>query len=288
MAHFPIDPDYLEWYIKAGLAEDVGPGDYTSMACIPADRQSQARLLCKDKGVLAGVKVAERIFSHVDPLMRMEVFIRDGEEVGNGDIAFEVTASTRALLMAERLVLNTMQRLSGIATMSRAYASFVSDLPVKILDTRKTTPLLRPLEKWAVHTGGCVNYRYGLFDWFMIKDNHVEASGGIREAIRAVSDYKVAHRLNLPLTVEVRTMDELQEAMEVGGFQRVMLDNFDVREMADAVAYIDGKCEVEASGGITLESLRSVAETGVDFISTGALTHSSKSLDLSLKIIKSS
>lgn len=281
---FPVSAEYIDWFIRSGLAEDVGTGDHTSQACISPQSRSRAHLLVKDEGILAGVEVAKRIFSHVDEEANFDIRLPDGSAIRPGDVAFEIEASTRALLKSERLVLNTMQRLSGISTMSNVYASAVADLPVKILDTRKTTPLLRPLEKWAVHLGGCDNYRHGLYDWFMIKDNHVEACGGIQEAIQAVMAYRVEHQLDLPLTVEVRNMQELEAAMEVGGFRRVMLDNFSIEGMSQAVSWIDGRCEVEASGGITLENLREVAQTGVDFISSGALTHSSTSLDLSLKI----
>lgn len=284
--HYPIDEQQVQDFIEAGLAEDVGDGDHTSLACIPSGSRSRARLLVKDEGVLAGVELARRIFAHVDPDMEMDIRLQDGARIQPGDEAFYIYADTRALLMAERLVLNSMQRMSGIATFSKRYAEAVADLPVNILDTRKTTPLLRFLEKWAVHLGGCTNYRSGLYDWFMIKDNHVDACGGIRQAIEAVNAYKTEKGLDLGLTVEVRNMDELEQALAAGKLTRIMLDNFNLEDTRRAVERIGGRYEVEASGGITLETLREVALTGVDFISSGALTHSYRSLDLSLKITK--
>lgn len=283
---YPVDEQLIQRFIEAGLTEDVGDGDHTSLACIPAESRSRARLLVKDEGVLAGVELARRIFAHVDPEMEMDIQLKDGARIRQGDEAFYISANTRALLMAERLVLNSMQRMSGIATFSRRYADAVADLPVKVLDTRKTTPLLRFLEKWAVHIGGCTNYRNGLYDWFMIKDNHVDACGGIRQAIEAVNAYKADQGLELGLTVEVRDMDELEQALAAGKLTRIMLDNFSIANTRQAVKRIGGRYEVEASGGITLNTLREVALTGVDFISSGALTHSYRSLDLSLKITK--
>ena len=278
--------DWLDDYIERALHEDIRDGDHTSQACIPADDVSTAHLLVKDPGVLAGVEVARRILLHEDPKARIDILIQDGAPVNYGDIAFTVTANTRALLRAERLLLNTMQRMSGIATLSNRYHFEVEDLDVKILDTRKTTPLLRPLEKWAVRLGGCHNYRDGLYDWIMIKDNHVEAAGGITPAVKRVHEYLRENDLALNITVEVRNLVELAEVLEVGGITRVMLDNFEIPLLYEAVAHVGGRFETEASGGITLKNLREYAKTGVDYISVGALTHSATSQDLSLKIIE--
>ncbi|MCB0688480.1 MAG: carboxylating nicotinate-nucleotide diphosphorylase [Saprospiraceae bacterium] len=275
----------IENFIVAALAEDVGSGDHTSNACINAESISTARLLVKDCGVIAGIALAERIFKHVDPAAEIDVKIRDGAEIDCGDVAFYVTCNTRALLKAERLVLNSMQRMSGIATLSSRFAVEVEGLPVKILDTRKTTPLIRFMEKWAVHIGGCTNYRNGLYDWIMIKDNHVDACGSHAKAIAQVHQYLKANQLDLGITVEVRNLVELHEVLEAGGITRIMLDNFEIPLLKEAVATIQGRFETEASGGITLQNVRSYAETGVDFISVGALTHSSGTLDLSLKVI---
>ncbi|HMQ87845.1 MAG TPA: carboxylating nicotinate-nucleotide diphosphorylase [Flavilitoribacter sp.] len=276
----------LEHFITDALAEDIGSGDHTSQACIPADERSNAKLLVKDPGVLAGVEVARRIFHHVDPGSSVAVHMEDGSPVSQGDIAFEVECNTQALLKAERLVLNTMQRMSGIATLSNRFYFEIEDLPVKILDTRKTTPLIRFLEKWAVRLGGCHNYRDGLYDWFMIKDNHVEACGSVSKAIEAVAAYQKEKGLNLPLTVEVRNLVELYETMETGMVTRIMFDNFELPLLAEAVATVNKRFETEASGGVNINNIRKVALTGVDYISVGALTHSAVSLDLSLKIVK--
>lgn len=278
--------EQLDDFIIRALQEDVGEGDHTSLACILPEAQDTAYLLVKEPGVLAGVAFAQKVFQHVDPNAQIDVFIEDGADVKPGDIAFEVTCNSQALLKAERLVLNTMQRMTGIAAISRQYAQEVEDYPVKILDTRKTTPLIRFIEKWAVRIGGASNYRDGLYDWIMIKDNHVDASGGIPQAIARVKDYLQKMDLDLGITVEVRNLDEMQQVIDAGGVTRIMLDNFDTPTMAEAVKIIDGRYEVEASGGITLERLKEIAAVGVDFISVGALTHSAKSVDLSLKIKK--
>jgi nicotinate-nucleotide pyrophosphorylase (carboxylating) len=280
-----LDKQYLEEFIEKALEEDIGAGDHTSNACIGAGDTSRAQLLVKDHGTIAGVELARMIFHHVDPDFRFEPYFRDGDDVNYGDVVFHVEGNTRNLLKTERLVLNLMQRLSGIATLSSRFSFEVGDLPTRILDTRKTTPLLRPLEKWAVRIGGCMNYRDGLYDWIMIKDNHVEASGGIREAIRDVQSYLRNNKLDLGITVEVRNLVELHQVLEVGGVTRIMLDNFDLPLMKEAVCTIDGRFEVEASGGVTLQTVRSIAQTGVDYISSGSITHSAGILDLSLKII---
>lgn len=273
-------------FITEALAEDVGPGDYTSEATIPASNRDTARLLVKDVGVLAGVEVAKMIFESVDPTCEFDQRMNDGDLMHVGDEAFFVTCNSRALLRAERLVLNTMQRMSGIATLSNRYAFEVEDLPVTVLDTRKTTPNLRFLEKWAVRLGGCSNYRDGLYDRVMIKDNHIDAAGTITAAIEGVQAFFKENNMVLPITVEVRNLVELMEVLKVGQVNRIMLDNFEVPIMKEAVAHINGQFEVEASGGITLETIREIAKTGVNFISVGALTHSATSLDLSLKVVK--
>jgi nicotinate-nucleotide pyrophosphorylase (carboxylating) len=281
-----ISRDELFDFIKAALLEDVGEGDHTSMACIPAEARSKARLLVKDAGILAGVDFAAAVFEYVDPEFNIEFFKQDGDDVVYGDIAFIVNCNTRALLQAERLVLNTMQRMSGIATISSRFSFEVAGTKAKILDTRKTTPLFRMLEKWAVRIGGCYNYRDGLYDRFMPKDNHVDACGSIAKTIERISAYKTANQINLPVTIEVRNLIELYEVLETGNIDRIMLDNFELPLMHEAVAIVDGRYEVEASGGITLQNVGMVAKSGVDFISVGALTHSATCLDLSLKIIK--
>jgi nicotinate-nucleotide pyrophosphorylase (carboxylating) len=273
----------LDKFIREALYEDIRDGDHTSLACVPADAYGTAKLLVKDHGVIAGVEIARKIFEYAVPDMKMTVFINDGTSVKPGDVAFEVYMPSQAILKTERVVLNTMQRMSGIATMTRQFMDKVADLPVKILDTRKTTPLLRFLEKLAVRIGGGTNYRDGLYDRIMIKDNHVDFCGNIELAIKKAHQYLKDHQLDLKITVEVRNLNELEQTIKVGGIERIMLDNFDPESMKKAVDIIDKQFEVEASGGITLDTVRTYAETGVDFISVGALTHSFKSLDLSLK-----
>ena len=278
--------DEITDFIKNALHEDVKDGDHTSLACIPAEYRSKARLLAKDEGVIAGVKLAEHIFKYVDKDSKVEVLIPDGSTVKYGDIVLLVECNAQALLKAERLVLNAMQRMSGIATMTRKYVEVVEDLPVTLLDTRKTTPLNRFLEKWSVKIGGAANYRVGLYDWIMIKDNHIDACGGITKAITKVAAYQSEKELALNVTVEVRNFEELEEVLQVGQVTRIMLDNFTTENLGKAVKIINKRFESEASGGITIATLREKAETGVDYISIGALTHSNGSLDLSLKVIK--
>jgi nicotinate-nucleotide pyrophosphorylase (carboxylating) len=285
---YPLDPQeqaHLAQFIADGLREDVGPGDVTSLACIPDSSRQTARLLVKDQGVLAGTAVAFAILRAADPSCTIHPILEDGQDVHPGDVAFTVEGSTRALLQAERLLLNTMQRMSGIATETRRYCTLIADLPTRILDTRKTTPLLRFLEKWAVRIGGGQNYRNGLYDWFMIKDNHVDACGGsIRTAIERVAAYQRTHGLSLNVTVEVRNMEELEEVLKTGQITRIMFDNFAPGALQQALQKVGKRFETEASGGITLDTLREYALSGVDYISIGALTHSFKSLDLSFKI----
>ncbi|MGB3801407.1 MAG: carboxylating nicotinate-nucleotide diphosphorylase [Lewinella sp.] len=273
-------------FITEALAEDVGAGDFTSEATIPPTKRDTARLLVKDVGILAGVDMAKMIFEYLDPTTEFDQRMNDGDFMEIGDEAFFVTCNSRALLQGERLVLNTMQRMSGIATLANRYAFEVEDLPVKVLDTRKTTPNLRFLEKWAVRLGGGHNYRDGLYDRIMIKDNHVDAAGSLTKAIEGVQAFFKENDMQLPITVEVRNLVELMEVLRVGQVDRIMLDNFEIPLMREAVAHIGDRFETEASGGITLDSIRAVAETGVDYISVGALTHSATGLDLSLKVVK--
>jgi len=272
-------------FITAGLQEDIREGDHTSLATISADSRSRAALKVKDYGIIAGVELAERIFKHLDPTATLSINKPDGSDAVYGQVAFEVEANTRALLQCERLVLNSMQRMSGIATLSGRFAFEVGDLPVKVLDTRKTTPLIRFLEKWAVKIGGCDNYRWGLYDWMMIKDNHVDAAGGIKSAIERAHAYLKEKGLNLSITVEVRNLVEVEEVLNIGGVTRIMFDNFELPILHEAVAIVNKRFETEASGGVTLFNVRKFAQTGVDFVSAGALTHSAQPLDLSLKII---
>ncbi|MBK6363774.1 MAG: carboxylating nicotinate-nucleotide diphosphorylase [Saprospiraceae bacterium] len=281
-----LDKTYIDWFIKMALDEDIKDGDHTSLACIPADSRSKAKLLVKDDGVIAGVSLAKTIFKKLDPDCFFEEIISDGQDIKYGDIAFYVECNSRALLQGERLVLNIMQRMSGIASLSNRFAFEVEGLPVTILDTRKTTPLLRLLEKWAVKIGGCSNYRIGLYDWIMIKDNHIDACGGITKAIDAVHQYLEKTQKNLKITVEVRNLLELEEVLQRGGINRIMFDNFELPILREAVAHVNKNFETEASGGVNLSTVRKIAQTGVDFISVGALTHSAGTLDLSLKVIK--
>ncbi len=281
-----LDTHLLQEYIRLNLAEDIGPGDYTSQATIPADRRGRARLLVKGHGVLCGAPVAEAIFNYLDASCRFEHLIDEGTDIDPGQVAFRVEGPIRAILSGERLALNTMQRLSGIAHLSRNFAKAVEGTKARILDTRKTTPGMRFLEKYAVKVGGAENYRVGLYDWIMIKDNHVDGAGGMREAIDGVHRFLEERGLELDITVEVRNLEELATVLEVGGVRRIMLDNFEISKLRTAVKRIDGRFETEASGGVTLDSVREIAEAGVDYISAGALTHSAQSVDLSLKMMK--
>ncbi|HPG09196.1 MAG TPA: carboxylating nicotinate-nucleotide diphosphorylase [Saprospiraceae bacterium] len=281
-----ISSDWINWFIDTALKEDVGSGDHTSLACIDKNARSKASLLVKDVGVLAGVDLAAKIMDRVDPDHTFTKLLEDGTDVNIGDVAFTIEAKAQSLLKAERLILNTMQRMSGIATMSERFAAEVEGLPVIILDTRKTTPLLRPLEKWAVRIGGCSNYRDGLYDWIMIKDNHITACGSISSAIDKVHAYLKANKLDLGITIEVKNLLELYEVLQHGGVTRIMLDNFELPILREAVAIVDHRFETEASGGVNLHTVRRIAETGVDYVSVGALTHSAGVLDLSLKILE--
>jgi nicotinate-nucleotide pyrophosphorylase (carboxylating) len=270
-------------FISRALAEDIGDGDHSSLASIPNDAQNQARLLVKGEGILAGVELAGYIFKQVDPELEVEVLLQDGAEVKFGDVALTVKGKAQSILTAERLVLNCMQRMSGIATYTHYLSSLIAGTKARLLDTRKTTPNFRMMEKWAVLIGGGVNHRYGLFDMIILKDNHVDYAGGIREAIEATQRYLKEKGKDLRIEVETRNLQEVKEALETGGIHRIMLDNMTPEMMREAVALIGGRYETEASGGITEATIAEVAKCGVDFISVGALTHSIKSMDLSLK-----
>jgi nicotinate-nucleotide pyrophosphorylase (carboxylating) len=270
-------------FIQRAFAEDLGNGDHTSLACVPKDAHGRAKLLVKDTGILAGVDMARQIFDFINTDFKLEVFLEDGAAIKPGDIAFVVSGKSQDILKAERLVLNTMQRMSGVATLTREFVEAVKGYNVQLLDTRKTTPTLRFLEKWAVRIGGGTNYREGLYDRIMIKDNHTDFCGSIRSAILKTHKYLETNKLQLEITVEVRNLTELAEVLQTGGVQRIMLDNFNIQDLQKAVQIINGKYEVEASGGVNLSTIKQIAATGVNFISVGALTHSFRSLDLSLK-----
>ena len=269
--------------LDLAFAEDIGDGDHTTLCCIPADAMGKSHLLVKEEGILAGVEMARKVFNKFDPTMKMDVMIHDGAHVKPGDIAFVVTGKVRSLLQTERLMLNIMQRMSGIATMTHRYVERVAGTRCHILDTRKTTPGMRILEKQAVKIGGGMNHRIGLFDMILLKDNHIDFAGGIVNAIRRCHEYLKAKGLDLKIEIEVRDFDELQQVLNEGGVDRIMLDNFTPADTRKAVAIINHRYEVESSGGITYDTIRDYAEQGVDFISVGALTHSVKGLDLSFK-----
>lgn len=269
--------------IDLAFAEDIGDGDHTTLCCIPEDAVGKSHLLIKEDGILAGVEVAKRVFNRFDPSMKVEVLMNDGAQVKAGDIAMIVTGKMRSLLQTERLMLNIMQRMSGIATMTNVYVKRLEGTKTHILDTRKTTPGMRMLEKQAVKIGGGMNHRIGLFDMILLKDNHVDFAGGIDAAIDRCHQYLNEKGLKLKIEIEVRNDDELQQVLKKGGVDRIMLDNFTVAETKAAVDKINGRYETESSGGITLDTIRSYAEQGVDFISVGALTHSVKGLDMSFK-----
>lgn len=269
--------------IDLAFAEDIGDGDHTTLCCIPDDAMGKSHLLIKEEGILAGVEVAKRVFARFDPTMQVDVLINDGAHVKVGDIAMIVTGKVRSLLQTERLMLNIMQRMSGIATMTNKYVERLKGTHTHVLDTRKTTPGLRMLEKQAVKIGGGMNHRIGLFDMILLKDNHVDFAGGIANAINRCHEYLREKGLDLKIEIEVRNFDELQQAMDCGGINRIMLDNFSVPDTKKAVELIAGRFETESSGGITFDTIRDYAECGVDFISVGALTHSVKGLDMSFK-----
>ncbi|HOZ82790.1 MAG: carboxylating nicotinate-nucleotide diphosphorylase [Bacteroidia bacterium] len=273
----------LDQYISLSLQEDVGPGDYSALSCIPADAQSKANLIIKDKGILAGIELAEKIFKTVDASLQINIFKKDGQHVDKSEIAFTVEGSVLSILKTERLVLNCMQRMSGIASTTYLYAEQVKHTKAKILDTRKTTPLNRYIEKWAVRIGGGHNHRFGLYDMIMIKDNHVDYAGGIKQAIESANTFRKNRNLNIPIEIETRNLNEVEQVLNTGCVERIMLDNFQPALIKEAVSMISGRFETEASGGIILQNVKDYAETGVDYISVGALTHSFKSMDMSLK-----
>ncbi|MDB5060827.1 MAG: hypothetical protein JWP67_670 [Mucilaginibacter sp.] len=281
-----LDKELIHQFITAALSEDVGDGDHTSLATIEAGTQGKAKLLVKDTGILAGVELAKEIFYIVDPNLKLEVFLNDGAEIKPKDIAFEVEGDAQSILKAERLVLNCMQRMSGIATKTNEIVDMLQGTNTKVLDTRKTTPGIRYLEKWAVRIGGGVNHRFGLYDMILIKDNHVDYSGGIRRAIENANNYIKETGKKLAIEVEVRNIDELEQVVQTGNVNRILLDNFNYDDLRQAVNMIEGRYITEASGGITIDNIRNYADCGVDYVSVGALTHSVKSLDLSLKAVK--
>lgn len=282
----PLDNALIRAFIASALEEDVDGGDHTSLSTIPASAENRARLLVKDEGVLAGVELAVLIFHQVDPSLKVNVLLTDGTLVKKGDVALEVEGPSRSILTAERLVLNCMQRMSGIATATWQLVQLLDGLHTKVIDTRKTTPGFRYFEKWAVRIGGGANHRFGLYDMILIKDNHVDYAGGTAKAIAAAKKYLAEKKLSLDIEIEVRNLTELEEALQEGGVRRIMFDNFTPEEMKKAVALTARRFETEASGGITASTIRSYAETGVDFISVGGITHSIRSLDLSLKAVR--
>lgn len=269
--------------IELAFAEDIGDGDHTTLCCIPEDAMGKSHLLIKEDGILAGVEMAKKVFAKFDPTMQVEVLINDGAHVKVGDIAMVVTGKVRSLLQTERLMLNIMQRMSGIATMTNKYVELLKGTKTRVLDTRKTTPGLRMLEKQAVKIGGGTNHRIGLFDMILLKDNHIDFAGGIANAIDRCHNYLKEKNLDLKIEIEVRNFDELQQVLDKGGVNRIMLDNFSVADTKKAVDIIAGRYETESSGGITFDTIRGYAEQGVDFISVGALTHSVRGLDMSFK-----
>ncbi|MDE5850399.1 MAG: carboxylating nicotinate-nucleotide diphosphorylase [Muribaculaceae bacterium] len=276
--------ELIDALLDLAFAEDIGDGDHTTLSTIPADAIGRSRLIIKEKGILAGVDIAEKVLHKVDPSIKMDVFIHDGSEVNPGDIAFTAEGPVRSLLVAERTMLNIMQRMSGVATMTRRYQDQLKGLHTKVLDTRKTTPGMRMLEKDAVRIGGGTNHRIGLFDMILIKDNHEDFAGGIAEAVERAKEYcKANGKEDLKIEVECRNLEDIRKVLEIGGVDRIMFDNFTPELTREAVALVDGKVETESSGGITFDTLRDYGETGVDYISVGALTHSVKGLDMSFK-----
>lgn len=277
------EKELVDKLIDLSFAEDIGDGDHTTLCCIPEETRGKSRMIIKEEGILAGVKIAEEVFNRFDSTLKVEILINDGTKVKPGDVAMVVEGSVRSLLQTERLMLNIVQRMSGIATITHKYMELLKGTKAKVLDTRKTTPGMRILEKMAVKIGGGENHRIGLFDMILLKDNHVDFAGGISNAIDRCHEYLEAKSKDLKIEIEVRSIDELNQVLEHGGVNRIMLDNFSVEDTRMAVDLIGGKYEIESSGGITLDTIRSYAECGVDYISVGALTHSVKSLDISFK-----
>ncbi len=275
----------IELIISNGIREDIGPGDYSSLACIPEDAQGKAKLLVKDKGIIAGVELADQIFKYVDPSLKVTHFLKDGDSVAQGDIVFHVEGSSQSILKAERLVLNMMQRMSAIATKTNYYVSLVKGTKTRILDTRKTTPGIRAAEKWAVTIGGGENHRFALYDMIMLKDNHIDFCGGVVQAINQTKDYLESNGLDLKIIVEARDLSEVEKILSAGGVYRILLDNFDFAQTREAVDLIGDSCETESSGNINENTIADYAACGVNCISSGALTHSIYNMDLSLKAI---
>ena len=274
---------YVDALIELAIREDIGDGDHTSLCCIPADERGRMRLLCKQEGIIAGIEIARLVLERLDPTVEFDQRIADGTRVRPGDVAFYVAGSLRSLLQAERILLNIMQRMSGVATQTAVYVKRLEGLHTRVLDTRKTTPGMRVLDKMAVKLGGGENHRMGLFDMILLKDNHIDFAGGIRQAIIGAKEYLKANGKNIPIECEVRTLEDIDEVFAAGGVDRIMFDNFTPEMTRRAVEKVAGRCETESSGGITLETIRDYAACGVDFISVGALTHQIRSLDMSLK-----
>lgn len=275
----------IDTLLDLAFAEDIGDGDHTTLCSVPPDTHGKAKLLIKEEGVLSGVEIARTVFEKFDSSLKMTVFIQDGAQVKPGDIAFTVTGKTQSILQTERLVLNIMQRMSGISTTTNCYVKLLEGTGTKVLDTRKTTPGMRMLEKEAVRIGGGINHRIGLFDMILLKDNHIDFAGGVENAIRGAQHYLKEKNKNLKIEIEVRNFDELNQVLQIGGIDRIMLDNFSPEETRKAVKLVNHRVALESSGGITFKTIRAYAEAGVDFVSVGALTHSVKSLDMSLKAI---
>ncbi len=275
----------IDLIIQNGVREDIGEGDYSSLACIPSKAKDKAQLLVKDDGIIAGIDFALQVFKFVDSELSFKAKLKDGDKVENGDVAFIVTGSSQSILKAERFVLNAMQRMSAIATKTRSFVQQLEGTSTQILDTRKTTPGIRALEKWAVRIGGGTNHRFALYDMVMLKDNHIDFAGGISQAIQKTHDYLKTHDLDLKIIVEARNLNEVKEILKEDNVYRILLDNFNFEDTRQAVKLIGGKCLTESSGGITLETARKYAECGVDFISSGALTHSVYNMDMSLKAL---
>ncbi len=281
-----ITEERIEQFIRAAFAEDIGDGDHSTLASVPKDKKGKAQLFIKEPGIIAGLELAKRIFNYYDHTLNVQLLLKDGQKVNKGDIGLTVEGKAASILTTERLVLNCMQRMSGIATQTHRYNELIKHTKAKLLDTRKTTPNFRMLEKWAVSLGGGINHRFALYDMIMLKDNHVDFAGGIREAIQAAGHYLRSRKLKLKIEIETRNLDEVREVLEIGGVDFIMLDNMDCPTLRKAVEMIDGRYQTEASGGITEDTLKEVAECGVDYISVGALTHHIKSMDISLKAVK--
>jgi len=276
----------LQLIIANAVREDIGPGDYSSLACIPEEATGKAKLLVKADGIIAGIEFAKMVFEFVDTNMQFDALLKDGDSVKYGDIAFYISGKSQSILKAERLVLNAMQRMSAIATKTATFVKKLKGTKTKILDTRKTTPGIRALEKWAVRIGGGVNHRFALYDMIMLKDNHIDFAGGVSQAIKKTKSYLKKHKLDLKIIVEARDLDEIQQILKEGGVHRILIDNFNYKNTKKAVALIGDQCQTESSGGINLKTLKPYAACGVDFISSGALTHSVYNMDLSLKAVE--